>query len=49
VIWILGPSGIGLFSQAIDTLLFVLVPIVSKVGWSIVDLTSLRALNAPAA
>jgi bacteriorhodopsin len=44
--WILGPSGIGLFNQTLDTLLFTLVPIVSKVGWSIVDLSSLRALGS---
>jgi bacteriorhodopsin len=43
--WILGPSGIGLLNQSLDTLLFTLVPILSKVGWSIVDLSSLRALN----
>lgn len=45
VVWILGPSGIGVLNQTLDTLLFTLVPILSKVGWSIVDLSSLRALE----
>lgn len=44
-IWLLGPSGLGVLSQTLDTLLFVLVPIVSKVGWSIVDLSGLRSLH----
>jgi bacteriorhodopsin len=48
LVWLLGPSGLGLLSQTLDTLLFTLVPIVSKVGWSIVDLSSLRALNGRA-
>ncbi|KAB8333665.1 lactococcin [Scytonema tolypothrichoides VB-61278] len=43
--WILGPSGVGLLNQTLDTALFTLVPILSKVGWSIVDLSSLRALQ----
>jgi bacteriorhodopsin len=42
--WFLGPSGIDLLSQEVDTTLFTVVPILSKVGWSIVDLSSLRAL-----
>ncbi len=44
-IWILGPSGLGVIGQPLDTALFVLVPIISKVIWSYVDLTSLRALK----
>jgi len=44
-VWLLGPSGLGLLDQTFDTLLFTLVPIFSKVGWSIVDLSSLRSLN----
>jgi bacteriorhodopsin len=44
VIWLLGPSGLGLFGQLADTALFVLLPIASKVGWSVVDLTRLRGL-----
>lgn len=44
-VWLLGPSGLGLLDQSMDSLLFTLVPILSKVGWSIVDLSSLRSLN----
>jgi bacteriorhodopsin len=40
--WILGPSGIGLLPQAADTALFVLLPVFSKVGFSLFDLTLLR-------
>jgi len=43
--WILGPSGIGAISQTASTLGFILTPILSKVGWSIVDLHSLRSLR----
>jgi bacteriorhodopsin len=43
--WILGPSGIRVFDQTTDTFLFVVVPIFSKVGWSMVDLYSLRNLD----
>ena len=44
--WILGPSGIGLLSQEVDTALFVLLPVFSKVGFSLFDLTLLRAYVA---
>jgi bacteriorhodopsin len=44
-IWILGPSGLGLFGDSTDTMLFVLLPILSKVGWSAVDLARLRRLS----
>ncbi|WP_412060602.1 bacteriorhodopsin [Rubrivirga sp. IMCC45206] len=40
--WILGPSGLGVVGQPVDTALFVLLPIFSKVGFSIVDLGLLR-------
>ena len=43
--WILGPSGIGVFGQATDTLLFIVLPIFSKVGFSIYDLYLLRAMG----
>ena len=46
-IWLLGPSGVGLFGQMTDTILFVLLPIVSKVGFSIFDLHTLRNLGVP--
>ena len=41
-LWILGPSGIGLLSQPVETALFVVLPVVSKVGWSLFDLGHLR-------
>ncbi|MEW5861250.1 MAG: bacteriorhodopsin [Cyanobacteriota bacterium] len=44
-VWILGPSGIGLFNQTIDTFLFCLLPFFSKVGFSFLDLHGLRNLN----
>ncbi len=48
--WVLGPSGLGLFGQPTDTLLFVVLPVFSKVGFSILDLALLRRLSpTPAA
>lgn len=49
-IWALGPSGLGMFSQTIETALFVVVPFFSKVGFSIMDLNYLRdlAMRKPA-
>lgn len=44
-IWALGPSGIDLLSQPVETALFVVVPVLSKVGFSIVDLSGLRGLR----
>ncbi len=46
-IWLVGPSGLRLIGQTAETFLFVALPILSKVGWSVVDLHSLRALHAP--
>ncbi len=43
-IWALGPSGLELFNQTIETVLFVVVPFLSKVGFSILDLSYLRDL-----
>ena len=40
--WILGPSGLAVVPQAVDTALFVLPPIFSKVGFSVYDLGLLR-------
>ncbi|MFI6243173.1 bacteriorhodopsin [Micromonospora sp. NPDC050795] len=45
LIWILGPSGLELFGNTTDTALFVILPILSKVGWSAVDLGLLRRLS----
>ena len=47
VFWLLGPSGIRAIDQSTETALFVVWPILSKVGWSLLDLTSLRSLNDP--
>jgi bacteriorhodopsin len=44
-VWLLGPSGLGVIGPIADTALFVFIPIVSKVVWSFVDLTSLRNLK----
>ena len=43
--WILGPSGLGVLSQTADTVLFVLLPIFSKVGFSVYDLSLLRRMG----
>lgn len=43
-IWALGPSGLSLFGQTTETVLFVVVPFFSKVGFSILDLQYLRDL-----
>lgn len=45
LIWLIGPSGLGIVGQDIDTLLFVLLPVFSKVGFSLYDLSMLRSLN----
>jgi bacteriorhodopsin len=45
IVWIIGPSGFGLISQDMDTLLYVVLPIFSKVGFSLYDLTLLRGLS----
>ena len=43
--WLLGPSGLGVLSQPVDTALFVLLPVFSKVGFSILDLSLLRKMS----
>ena len=43
--WILGPSGVGVFGQTTDTVLFILLPIFSKVGFSVYDLHLLRRMG----
>lgn len=47
IVWILGPSGLGVFDQTIDTFLFCLIPFFSKVGFSFLDLHGLRNLSSP--
>ncbi len=44
-IWYFGPSGIGAISQPVETILFVALPVFSKVGFSILDLFLLRRLS----
>ena len=44
LIWALGPSGVGLFGSLTSVALFVVLPVVSKVGFSIYDLHELRNL-----
>lgn len=46
VVWILGPSGFGVFDQTVDTFLFCLIPFFSKVGFSFLDLNGLRRLSS---
>ena len=43
--WLLGPSGLGVFGQAVDSVLFVALPVFSKVGFSILDLSLLRNMS----
>lgn len=43
--WILGPSGIGILSQKIDTYIFIILPIFSKVGFGILNISGLKKLN----
>jgi bacteriorhodopsin len=45
VFWFIGPAGVGLISSATTSLLFVLLSILTKVGWSILDLGRLRSLS----
>jgi len=45
--WVLGPSGLGVIGSAAETWWFVLLPIASKVGFSIYVLMLLRALMTP--
>ena len=48
-IWWLGPSGTGAIASSLEQALFVFVPILSKVGFSAVDLYLLRRLSPTAA
>lgn len=42
--WILGPSGLGIVSQQIDTYIFIFLPMFSKVGFGLLTLYKLRQL-----
>jgi bacteriorhodopsin len=46
IVWILGPSGFRVFDQTVDTFLFCLIPLFSKVGFSFLDLHGLRNLSS---
>ena len=43
-VWLLGPSGLGIIDSLTEVALFVILPIFSKVGFSIYDLHELRKL-----
>ncbi|MEU4566796.1 bacteriorhodopsin [Micromonospora sp. NPDC023956] len=45
LLWLIGPTGVGLIGSSTTSLLFVVLSILSKVGWSIVDLGRLRSLS----
>ena len=45
VTWIIGPSGLDIVSQRLDTYLFVILPIFSKVGFGLLNLRGLRKLE----
>jgi bacteriorhodopsin len=44
-LWLIGSSGLGLIDRNLDTLLFCILPFFSKVGFSFLDLHSLRNLQ----
>ncbi len=44
-VWILGPSGLGLTQSITEVLSFIILPIFSKVGFSILDLGGLRKIG----
>lgn len=46
IVWALGPSGVELYGSVTNTALFVVLPIVSKVGFSMYDLSELRRLGS---
>ena len=46
IVWALSPSGLGLFGETTAVALFVILPIFSKVGFSLFDLTELRKMGA---
>ncbi|WP_435790752.1 bacteriorhodopsin [Clostridium sp.] len=46
-VWIIGPSGLEIVTQRVDSYLFVILPIFSKVGFGLLDLTGIRRLKSP--
>ncbi len=45
-VWILGPSGLSIVSQQIDTYAFIILPMFSKVGFGLLSLYLLRKLDS---
>jgi bacteriorhodopsin len=45
IAWLIGPSGLSLVNQTIDTLLFCVLSFLSKIGFSFLNLHGLRNLN----
>ncbi|MGG6292881.1 bacteriorhodopsin [Leptolyngbya sp. AN02str] len=45
IVWMIGPSGLALIPQNLETFLFCLLPFFSKVGFSFLDLNGLRNLQ----
>lgn len=43
--WFIGPSGIGIVSQRVDTYLFVILPAFSKVGFGLLSLWQLKKIS----
>ncbi|MGD7007258.1 bacteriorhodopsin [Metabacillus sp. 84] len=44
-VWLIGPSGLGLTQEITDVAAFVILPVFSKIGFSILDLAGLRKLG----
>ncbi|WP_456277955.1 bacteriorhodopsin [Bacillus sp. AK128] len=44
-VWLLGPSGLGFTQNSTDVLAFIVLPIFSKIGFSILDLWGLRKIG----
>ena len=45
LVWALSPSGLGVLGSTVTVALFVILPVVSKVGFSLYDLSELRKLG----
>jgi bacteriorhodopsin len=45
IAWLIGPSGLALIGQEAESVLFIVLPVISKVGFSLYDLSLLRALD----
>ncbi|WP_051254743.1 bacteriorhodopsin [Halobacillus kuroshimensis] len=45
--WVLGPSGVGAFEEVMEITAFIVLPILSKLGFTLLDLKGLRELRTP--